>query len=157
MNRVRWGCYCVHRSLIVKSEQNRIELVTRPAILQMHLLEAGVLWHLLVFLFEYDYTLEESGVVTEEDHSKQAVSNRLAKASLLACSRLVGSVNQTPPESSDSDGRASALTPKNPVIEDCLKSMLTPYVVYRMQKDVNGSPGLHTNSILLCQLGSGSL
>ena len=121
----------------------------------MHLLEAGVLWHLLVFLFEYDYTLEESGVVTEEDHSKQAVSNRLAKASLLACSRLVGSVNQTPPESSDSDGRASALTPKNPVIEDCLKSMLTPYVVYRMQKDVNGSAGLVTNSMLaFCKKGS---
>ena len=26
------------------------------------------------------------------------------------------------------------VTPKNPVIEDCLKSMLTPYVVYRMQR-----------------------
>ena len=45
---------------------------------------------MLVFLFEYDYTLEESGVVTEDEHSKQAVSNRLAKAAFMACSRLAG-------------------------------------------------------------------
>jgi hypothetical protein len=25
--------------------------------LQMHLLQAGVLWHLLIFLFDYDFTL----------------------------------------------------------------------------------------------------
>ena len=29
------------------------------AILQMHFLQAGCLWHLLIFLFDYDYTLEE--------------------------------------------------------------------------------------------------
>ena len=34
-------------------------------ILQMQLLQAGALWHLLPFLFEYDYTLEEGGVETE--------------------------------------------------------------------------------------------
>lgn len=39
--------------------------------LQNNLLRAGVLWHLLVFLFDYDFTLEESGVETEEDKNQQ--------------------------------------------------------------------------------------
>ena len=91
-------------------------------ILQMHLLQSGVLWHLLVFLFEYDFTLEEGGVQTENEHSKQAISNELAKAALMACARLAGVVED--PE---------LATPQNPVIEDCLKSMLTPYVVYKMR------------------------
>lgn len=30
--------------------------------LQTQMLQAGVLWHLLLYLFNYDYTLEESGV-----------------------------------------------------------------------------------------------
>ena len=38
------------------------------AILQMHLLQAGCLWHLLIFLFDYDYTLEEGGVEAEEEN-----------------------------------------------------------------------------------------
>ena len=31
------------------------------AILQMHFLQAGCLWHLLIFLFDYDYTLGNYG------------------------------------------------------------------------------------------------
>ena len=31
-------------------------------LLQMALLKAGVLWHLLTRLFDYDYTLDEGGV-----------------------------------------------------------------------------------------------
>ena len=58
--------------------------------LQMHMLQAGVLWHLLIFLFDYDFTLEESGVVTEEENSQQAVANKLAKLAVLACGRLAG-------------------------------------------------------------------
>ena len=38
-------------------------------ILQMHFLQSGVLWHLLLTLFEYDHTLEESGVEQEEGGS----------------------------------------------------------------------------------------
>ena len=59
-------------------------------ILQMHLLQAGCLWHLLIFLFDYDYTLEEGGVEAEEENSKQVVANKLAKLAVLACSRLAG-------------------------------------------------------------------
>jgi DnaJ homolog subfamily C member 13 len=58
--------------------------------LQLQLLQAGVLWHLLIFLFDYDFTLEESGVETEEENSQQAVANKLAKLAILACGRLAG-------------------------------------------------------------------
>ena len=88
----------------------------------MHLLQAGVLWHLLVFLFEYDFTLEEAGIEVEGEQNKQAVSNRLAKAALFACARLAGVLDDP-------------AAPKNPVIEDCLKAMLTPYVVYKMHEN----------------------
>lgn len=90
-------------------------------ILQMHLLQAGCLWHLLIFLFDYDYTLEEGGVEAEEESNKQLVANKLAKLAVLACSRLAGLMDQ--------DDLAS---PKNPVIEESLAAMITPYIVHKM-------------------------
>ena len=38
------------------------ERMTNSVLVQMHFLQAGVLWHLILTLFEYDCTLEESGV-----------------------------------------------------------------------------------------------
>ena len=40
-------------------------------ILQMNLLQAGVLWHLLLYLFKYDFTLEESGVNKSNESNQQ--------------------------------------------------------------------------------------
>uniref|UniRef100_A0A3P9HA59 DnaJ heat shock protein family (Hsp40) member C13 n=1 Tax=Oryzias latipes TaxID=8090 RepID=A0A3P9HA59_ORYLA len=85
--------------------------------LQTHLFHAGVLWHLLVYLFGYDYTLEESGVQANQDTNQQEVANNLAKLSLVALSRLGGFTNGvegTPPE--------------NPTIRKSLAAMLTPYI-----------------------------
>ena len=60
-------------------------------ILQMHFLQSGVLWHLLLTLFEYDHTLEESGVENVEGGSnKQFVANNLAKLAVRALARLGG-------------------------------------------------------------------
>ena len=39
--------------------------------LQTHLHQCGVLWHLLLFLFNYDYTLEEGGVERSDDSNQQ--------------------------------------------------------------------------------------
>lgn len=100
--------------------------------LQTHLYHAGVLWHLLVYLFNYDYTLEESGVQTSQDTNQQEVSNNLAKLSLVALSRL-GGYSQTPhsldgtnpvPESNGIEGSP----PENPAIRKSLAAMLTPYI-----------------------------
>ena len=33
--------------------------------------QAGVLWHLLLFLFNYDYTLDESGVEKSAETNQQ--------------------------------------------------------------------------------------
>lgn len=88
----------------------------------MQMLQAGALWHLLVFMFDYDYTLEEGGVETEAEHSKQAVCNTLAALSVFACSRLAGVLVDE-----------AVASPKNPVVVDCLNAMLTPYVVSKMK------------------------
>lgn len=42
--------------------------------LQSSLVKCGVLWSLLLFMFEYDYTLDESGVVTDENTNQQVSS-----------------------------------------------------------------------------------
>lgn len=41
------------------------------SILQMQLLQSGSLWYLLLFMFDYDYTLEEGGVERSEEANEQ--------------------------------------------------------------------------------------
>ncbi|KAG5676781.1 hypothetical protein PVAND_006590 [Polypedilum vanderplanki] len=71
-----------------------INLVTSLAAnnyqLQCDLIRNGVLWSILLFMFDYDYTLEESGVEIEEKSNKQQVANNLAKYSVIACVALSG-------------------------------------------------------------------
>lgn len=100
--------------------------------LQTHLYHAGVLWHLLVYLFNYDYTLEESGVQTSQDTNQQEVANNLAKLSLVALSRL-GGYSQTPhsPDGTDPIPETNGIEgtpPENPAIRKSLAAMLTPYI-----------------------------
>lgn len=100
--------------------------------LQTHLYHAGVLWHLLVHLFNYDYTLEESGVQASQETNQQEVANSLAKLSLVALSRL-GGYTQTPNSLegnnpvSETNGVDGA-PPENPSIRKSLAAMLTPYI-----------------------------
>ncbi|CAB1349571.1 unnamed protein product, partial [Coregonus sp. 'balchen'] len=103
--------------------------------LQTHLYHAGVLWHLLVHLFNYDYTLEESGVATSQDTNQQEVANSLAKLSLVALSRLGGYTPPPPPpgeggvvETNGVEGQP----PENPTIRKSLAAMLTPYISKRL-------------------------
>lgn len=84
--------------------------------LQTHLFQAGILWHLIGYLFNYDYTLEESGIQKSEETNQQEVANSLAKLSLLALSRLGGYLME------------DEATPENPAIRKSLSAMLTPYV-----------------------------
>ncbi|XP_045611089.2 dnaJ homolog subfamily C member 13 isoform X2 [Procambarus clarkii] len=87
-------------------------------ILQMNLLQAGILWHLLLFLFNYDYTLDEGGVSKCEDSNQQELSNRLSKLALYSCGRLAGLFTVDSKE-----------TPPNTVIQAVLQKLLTPYIV----------------------------
>lgn len=58
--------------------------------LQSNLVKNGVLWSLLLFLFGYDYTLDESGVTTDENTNQQKSSNNLARMSILSIVALCG-------------------------------------------------------------------
>ncbi|XP_055379776.1 dnaJ homolog subfamily C member 13 isoform X2 [Condylostylus longicornis] len=58
--------------------------------LQCNLVKNGVLWSLLLFCFEFDYTLDESGVQADEKSNNQKLANNLAKMSILACVALCG-------------------------------------------------------------------
>ncbi|XP_061777667.1 dnaJ homolog subfamily C member 13-like isoform X1 [Nerophis ophidion] len=100
--------------------------------LQTHLYHAGVLWHLLVNLFNYDYTLEESGVQRSQETNQQQVANDLAKLSLMSLSRLGGCLRT--PHSPDDNNPVSETNgvegtpPENPTVRKSLASMLTPYI-----------------------------
>lgn len=58
--------------------------------LQTNLVKNGVLWSLLLFLFEYDFTLDESGVQAEEKSNQQKSANNLARMSILSIVALCG-------------------------------------------------------------------
>lgn len=93
------------------------------SILQMQLLKAGALWHLLLFMFNYDFTLDEGGVERSEDANQQEVSNRLAKAAVIACARLAGYFSD------------QFETPHNPVATGILDTLLTPFVSHQLGKE----------------------
>lgn len=58
--------------------------------LQTNLVKNGILWSVLLFLFDYDYTLDESGVKTDEKSNQQKSANNLATLSILAIVALCG-------------------------------------------------------------------
>lgn len=58
--------------------------------LQSNLVKNGVVWSLLLFLFEYDFTLDESGVKTDEKSNQQKSANNLARMSILSIVALCG-------------------------------------------------------------------
>lgn len=58
--------------------------------LQSNLVKNGVLWSLLLFLFEYDFTLDESGVRTDEKSNQQKSANNLARMAILSIVALCG-------------------------------------------------------------------
>lgn len=89
----------------------------------MQLLQSGALWDLLLFMFNYDYTLEEGGVERNQDENRQEVANNLAKVAVRACARLGGYM------------KGENETPVNPVTIAALESLLTPYLARQLSKD----------------------
>ncbi|CAG9764959.1 unnamed protein product [Ceutorhynchus assimilis] len=95
-----------------------INALAVDSILQLELLKSGALWHLLLFIFKYDFTLEEGGIERSEDSNEQAVSNRLARESLKACASMAGL---------NSD--------RNSLILEILTSLLTPFIVSHLSDE----------------------
>ncbi|XP_075217212.1 receptor mediated endocytosis 8 isoform X2 [Lycorma delicatula] len=92
--------------------------------LQHALINVGVLWHLLTFLFNYDFTLEESGLERKEESNNQEVLNNLAKMSVKALAKLGGFLSNNSEES-----------PRNPVVRDILCKLLTPYLANKFSNE----------------------
>ncbi|XP_017781227.1 PREDICTED: dnaJ homolog subfamily C member 13 [Nicrophorus vespilloides] len=100
-----------------------VSALAHDSILQMQLLKAGALWHLLLFMFNYDYTLDEGGVEKSENENQQEVSNRLAKEAVKACARLGGYL------------KGDLESPENPVTRNILNIILTPYLANQLNSD----------------------
>ncbi|CAG9859086.1 unnamed protein product [Phyllotreta striolata] len=100
-----------------------VTALSLDSILQMELLKSGALWHLLLYMFNYDFTLEEGGVEKSEDANKQEVSNMLAKKAVRACAALGGYIqgeNNPPP---------------NPLTRDILGVLLTAFLSEQLGDD----------------------
>ncbi|KAF7280153.1 hypothetical protein GWI33_006329 [Rhynchophorus ferrugineus] len=118
-------CRILHFKHLIKLCSVATECVKALAVdslLQLELLKAGALWHLLLFIFKYDFTLEEGGVEKCEDSNEQEISNRLAKEAIKACASMAGL---------NAEGNES---PKNELILSILTTLLTPYVVQQITK-----------------------
>ena len=100
-----------------------ISSLASDSILQMQLLQSGALWHLLLFMFNYDYTLEEGGVARDTNDNRQEESNNLAKLAVKACARLGGYLKE------------ENETPVNPVTVAALENLLTPYLSRQLTND----------------------
>ena len=120
-------CRLLYYKQLTKLSSVAVECVSALAtdpILQMHFLQAGVLWHLLLTLFEYDHTLEESGVEQEDGENRQAVANSLAKLSVHALARMGGYLTED-----------EHITPDNPIVKEGLAAMLSPYMAKQLHKN----------------------
>ena len=55
----------------------------RDSLLQSSLLEAGIIWHLMIFLFNYDYTLDEATGINVDSSTHETVSIQLSDTEFL--------------------------------------------------------------------------
>ncbi|KAF7993906.1 hypothetical protein HCN44_011175 [Aphidius gifuensis] len=115
--------YFKHLTKLCSVATECISSLANDSILQMQLLQSGALWHLLLFMFNYDFTLEEGGVERCEGENRQEVANNLAKLAVKACARLGGYM------------KGDNETPVNPVTVAALESLLTPYLSRQLAKD----------------------
>ncbi|XP_038048790.1 dnaJ homolog subfamily C member 13-like isoform X3 [Patiria miniata] len=112
--------YCQHLSTLCIESCKCVSAFAVDKYLQDHLQQAGVLWHLLLFLFKYDFTLDESGVEVESSTNQQQMANNLARLSLIALTRL-GGYRQDEEK-----------TPENPAIRKSLSALLSPYLAKQL-------------------------
>ena len=81
-------------------------------------------------MFNYDYTLVESGVEVSSDSNQQEVNNNLARNSIRALARMGGYL--------DGDDK----TPDNPAVQKSLNALLTPFVARKLAKEPADDVGL---------------
>ncbi|KAJ4448169.1 DnaJ sub C member 13, partial [Periplaneta americana] len=115
--------YFKHLTRLCSVATECVSSLAVDSILQMQLLQAGALWHLLLFMFSYDFTLEEGGVERSEEANQQEVANKLAKLAVRACARLGGYLV------------GELESPKNALTQNILDRLLTPYLARQLSLD----------------------
>lgn len=116
-------CRCSFFSNCPKLLQSSLECCFHLAVdsgLQDLIFQAGFLWHALLLIFHYDYTLEESGVDADVDTNTQKEANQHAKSAIYALCRLAG---------------YSGDSPEHKPTQGCLNASLTSYITMRMKKE----------------------
>ncbi|KAG5881132.1 hypothetical protein JTB14_020836 [Gonioctena quinquepunctata] len=115
--------YFKHLTKLCSVATECVTALSLDSILQLELLKSGALWSLLLYMFNYDFTLEEGGVERSEDANKQEISNRLAKESVKACAALGGYI------------RGEGKPPLNNLARDILNTLLTPYLSGQLESE----------------------
>lgn len=115
-----FNCIFQHLTKLCSIATECISAFAVDGILQVELLKAGALWHLLLFMFNYDFTLDEGGVERTEDANQQEISNRLAKEAVKACASLGGYI------------AGPDKPPRNDLTRSILDSLLTPYLANQL-------------------------
>uniref|UniRef100_A0A146KY70 DnaJ subfamily C member 13 n=1 Tax=Lygus hesperus TaxID=30085 RepID=A0A146KY70_LYGHE len=103
-----------------------VECITALSIdpdLQITLLQGGVLWYILSYLFLYDYTLHESGVESTKEANQQEVWNEIAKLSIKACACIAGYASE------------NSSSPHNIKVKKALETLMTPYLAGLISED----------------------
>ncbi|KAL1130026.1 hypothetical protein AAG570_012969 [Ranatra chinensis] len=95
---------------------NCISAFSMNSDLQLALLQSGILWYLITYLFSYDYTLEECGIERSQESNQQEAWNEIAKLSVGACARLAGYLDSDPQ------------SPHAHKVRSVLDHLLTPYL-----------------------------
>lgn len=114
----RLVCRCMYFKAAPKLVEAAIHCSSEFSVttdLQNLLIQSGALWHLVQFLFNYDYTLDEGGVEASADTNVQELANRHAKQSVLVVARLGGYLS------------GDLATPRHDLVRASLDAMLTPY------------------------------
>jgi len=106
--------------------------------LQAALFEHGILVHLLSYMFNYDFTLEEGGVERANESNQQETANSIARVCVKACARLAGfsgyylseeeQQQQQLPQGSTSGALPGGQVDKNNRVMQALVSLVTPYL-----------------------------
>jgi DnaJ family protein C protein 13 len=102
--------------VLTKAAMECVGALSQETFLQNHLLQSGVLWHLMLRLFNYDFTLDESGVEADEATNKQLFFNNHAKMAVVCLAKLGGWT------------QGQGGTPKNPEIQGAVSAMITPFL-----------------------------
>ncbi|XP_058231751.1 dnaJ homolog subfamily C member 13-like isoform X4 [Hemibagrus wyckioides] len=137
-NIIRDVCHILYYSKVLpRLASLAVECVSAFSVdffLQTRVYQAGALWPLLLNLFCYDFTLEESGVQASQETNQQHVANNLAKLSLLALACLggYGTVAEVDGNGTNQNGCGLKEPPENPAVRKSLAAMLTPYIAHKL-------------------------